>query len=1277
MNRQVIALVVALTVLALCLAGSGPVSLAQNAATWTVSVTINELHDLDDNDASGAYDFYHHIVINDPENYEVPWTPCDNEEDNLEGYDIYPDWGCSRDLSGDNPTVFVLIWIYDDDWPSEDDLIDINPEVGDENSDRIIAFWFWPATHRLNIQGFDDDNDGATDEEGEFQCARGRISMAGTQKDRARIVFTVAGTVEGANNGDSDFDGLTDAAELCGIDSNGDGTVDVDLPGMGADPFRKDLFVELDWMVDSDGVAPADHSHEPWLPALINAWHELDRAPVTNPPAPDGVARPGGIALHLDVGTLYANYTLIYGLNTFTVDATGNVDANGDGIVDIGNLGALGNTTPGGGNRVCANLTQAPCAAGQLGEFTPLSPANATLAWTNNFVANRTRAFRYVLFAHLSNSANNPNASGWTPWGAVDFLVSLGARANQGGGLVGPAGLPVSGSVGDHTGTFLHELGHSLGLGHGGGDSINRKPNYISIMSYDHQFRGVTYDLDGDDLANPLTGFDFDHDGLPDNQRYTYSMDSPASDDNVPFTGFRGGLPPLNEIFLDEPEGVGDGQAIVFYGPKPVDTNVPPDGICDVNCALPVNSVLSRRANQPFDWNRDGDFVDLNVSTLASPPNPGGISTDINRDGLGAAGQMLTGFNDYNFLQNNPLKGLSPEEDDDFVRSLVRVTGLTEAQMLAACDPQAVATIKFEELAPGTAVSNQYAAQGVTFVADGVRQPRVAGPDQRNGLPSQSPPNSLVNSPILPANSGGVPLEMVFNPPVRLVSLRLGRVTVGNPAKDEAVLTAFDADGFSMGSVRRAIPDFNQGITTYLAMGAIFPQLLISRVELNYDLNPISNPLEPEHIDDLIICRDLVARQPTFPDASEFGEQTVRVDVAAEVRYPVATGNEQQPRRWEGAALSDVSIQWERPDVGEADSGETAFSLTPNEGEHLQLTAPAAGFHPQWGPLTFIYWREGDNLYFSREEVEMASRVLRNTSFTAVYRAELYRTYLPSIGKNYRFGGTTPPIPSWTPTSTPTQTPTRTRTPTVTPASTVTPTSTGTPTATATPTPTPTLAPTFTPLPTETPTATETPTPVPTPTATDTATSIPTATASPNATPTDTPTPVTMSLTPSADAYIYSAAPTTNYGAATTLYVGSQSTNATGRALFRFDLSPIPAGATVLSASFQAFVVEASSSPAVLDVEMKRVDTAWLENSATWTTPLSYTGADNVSGVGTGLGYHSWDVTSLVQTWVNGATNQGMALMSKNETTIGWRGFASKESAPPPNPPRLVIAYRP
>jgi hypothetical protein len=168
---------------------------------------------------------------------------------------------------------------------------------------------------------------------------------------------------------------------------------------------------------------------------------------------------------------------------------------------------------------------------------------------------------------------------------------------------------------------------------------------------------------------------------------------------------------------------------------------------------------------------------------------------------------------------------------------------------------------------------------------------------------------------------------------------------------------------------------------------------------------------------------------------------------------------------------------------------------------------------------------------------------------------------------------------------------------------------------------------------------------------------------------------VTVSLTPVADTYIYSSTPTTNYGSATTLYSGNQSASATGRALFRFYLSGIPTGATVTSASFRASLAQTSATAASLNIELRRIDTAWQEATVNWSTPLSYTGANNVTGVGTAPGYYSWNVTGLVQAWVNGGANNGLALISQSEGTLGWRGFLSRESAV--SKPALVITYQP
>jgi len=66
--------------------------------------------------------------------------------------------------------------------------------------------------------------------------------------------------------------------------------------------------------------------------------------------------------------------------------------------------------------------------------------------------------------------------------GSSDFIMSLGAYTNG------------VGSVAEQAGTLMHELGHNLGLRHGGGDDINYKPNYLSVMNYSYQLRGLMFD---------------------------------------------------------------------------------------------------------------------------------------------------------------------------------------------------------------------------------------------------------------------------------------------------------------------------------------------------------------------------------------------------------------------------------------------------------------------------------------------------------------------------------------------------------------------------------------------------------------------------------------------------------------------------------------------------------------------------------------------------------------------------------------------------------------
>jgi uncharacterized repeat protein (TIGR01451 family) len=103
---------------------------------------------------------------------------------------------------------------------------------------------------------------------------------------------------------------------------------------------------------------------------------------------------------------------------------------------------------------------------------TPAERAN------NNALLAKRLVFRYSLWEH--DLAPNNSTSGISRAPSADLVVSLGEWTGQVGTTL------------DQAGTFMHELGHDLGLDHGGGDPVNFKPNYLSVMNYRFQTTGRT-----------------------------------------------------------------------------------------------------------------------------------------------------------------------------------------------------------------------------------------------------------------------------------------------------------------------------------------------------------------------------------------------------------------------------------------------------------------------------------------------------------------------------------------------------------------------------------------------------------------------------------------------------------------------------------------------------------------------------------------------------------------------------------------------------------------
>ncbi len=329
---------------------------------------------------------------------------------------------------------------------------------------------------------------------------------------------------------DSDGDGLFDDWERFGRDGDNDGAVDVDLPAMGANPSRRDLFLEIDCVVsdgNNNGVLTdaVDHTHCPPQAAVQMVVQSFANAPVTNV---DGTT---GIQLHVDIGNLYGQPAMPaagFAINVPRVLAPANsVTGN------YGNFGGGGNQIPEAGN----TIIDWDGAVGRAGtNFYTLKAAN--------FDTRRSAVFRYAIFGHQTNmrQASNDCTSGVSESiPGNDFLVTLGGRADLDGngttdipcwgagnantidddgdgnidedpvdgidndgdctadtygdgivcnlwdvGVDEDGGFSV-GTVAEQAGTLQHEFGHTLGLRHGGEDNVNNKPNYLSLMNYSFQ----------------------------------------------------------------------------------------------------------------------------------------------------------------------------------------------------------------------------------------------------------------------------------------------------------------------------------------------------------------------------------------------------------------------------------------------------------------------------------------------------------------------------------------------------------------------------------------------------------------------------------------------------------------------------------------------------------------------------------------------------------------------------------------------------------------------
>ena len=414
----------------------------------------------------------------------------------------------------------------------------------------------------------------------------GAVSATSASFNELRVGDICLGPDTPACNGtcaDADGDGLNDAWEVAGgVDLNGDGIISDrahDLLVPGADPNVPDIYVHYDWM--DYGILQYACSADSDCPQNGNS--QFGTATCTGPPVP-GSAKSCAQSCRTnadcqDLGEAHGSDRCVASVCEHTHDPDALLPGALDAVaVSYAKQGISlhferGQALP-HSHVVSFRLLSDPqdpgnvmtdqCEGGSVASGTAGQGEYAESYFdlkSKYFDPKESSAYHYVIFGHYSgcdsaeHCANDGHTgacpvrlngcatvsnqqSGYSEVNGNDAIVSLGSFINdKEAPLIDPA--PGGAPIGQFIigGTFMHELGHNLGLRHGGGVSAtadpdscyppdcedectvpaapNYKPNYLSVMNYRYQLSGIQSASAPGDFIPADTRLDYSTQVLP------------------------------------------------------------------------------------------------------------------------------------------------------------------------------------------------------------------------------------------------------------------------------------------------------------------------------------------------------------------------------------------------------------------------------------------------------------------------------------------------------------------------------------------------------------------------------------------------------------------------------------------------------------------------------------------------------------------------------------------------------------------------------------------